>query len=58
LNLRPDDIGVVFLTGGSSKVPLVKRLFAERFGSRIVAEDEFTSIASGLGIEAGERFSA
>jgi hypothetical chaperone protein len=45
------DIDMVFLTGGSSFVPSVRRIFEERFGAeRIRTGDEFTSVASGLAI--------
>jgi hypothetical chaperone protein len=56
LALRPSDIDVVFLTGGSSRTLAVQALFRERFGERIVSRDVFTSIGYGLGIEAAERF--
>ena len=40
----------VFLTGGSSFVPAVRRIFERRFGlERIEAGNEFVSIANGLG---------
>ena len=51
-----DDVGVVFLTGGSSKVPRVRQVFDDRFGDRIVERDAFSSVGLGLGVEAGERF--
>jgi hypothetical chaperone protein len=39
----------VFLTGGSSFVPAVRRIFESRFGAeRIQTGDEFTSVARGL----------
>ena len=39
----------VFLTGGSSFVPAVRRLFTDRFGpERIESGGEFESIATGL----------
>ena len=45
----------VFLTGGSSLVPAVRRIFEERFASeRILTGDEFTSVASGLALCAAE----
>jgi hypothetical chaperone protein len=45
----------VFLTGGSSLVPAVRRVFEQRFASeRIVTGDEFTSVASGLALCAAE----
>jgi hypothetical chaperone protein len=48
-------VGRVFLTGGSSLVPAVRRIFEERFESaRIRAGDEFTSVASGLALCAAE----
>ncbi len=47
----------VFLTGGTSLVPAVRRLFEQRFGAaRVVAGGEFVSVAEGLaliGAEAG-----
>jgi len=43
----------VFLTGGSSFVPAVRRIFESRFGAgRIQTGDEFTSVASGLALRA------
>lgn len=40
----------VFLTGGSSKIPSLRRTFAERFGeARLREGDAFTSVAAGLG---------
>jgi hypothetical chaperone protein len=45
----------VFLTGGSSFVPAVRRIFATRFGEqRIRSGNEFTSVASGLALRAAE----
>jgi hypothetical chaperone protein len=47
--LAPRDIDRVFLTGGSSFVPAVRRLFAERFGpAKVEGGAELVSIASGL----------
>ena len=47
--LAPEAIDRVFLTGGSSFVPAVRRLFAERFGShKLEGGGELVSIASGL----------
>lgn len=44
-------IDQVFLTGGSSFVPAVRRLFIDRFGEdRIASGGEFESIASGLAV--------
>lgn len=48
----------VFLTGGTSFVPAVRAIFEERFSGRIVAGDEFTSVAQGLALAANEDFEA
>ena len=43
----------VFLTGGTSFVPAVRRIFNERFGEqRVVTGGEFTSVAKGLALRA------
>lgn len=48
-----DSIDAVFLTGGSSFVPAVRRIFAQRFGERKIRRgSEFTSIARGLALRA------
>jgi hypothetical chaperone protein len=48
-NLTPADLDRVFLTGGSSFVPAVRRLFTDRFGAgKIEGGGELVSIASGL----------
>jgi hypothetical chaperone protein len=52
---RPADVDVVFLTGGSSFVPAVRRIFANRFGEdKIRTGDEFISVARGLALRAAE----
>ncbi|MFA5602001.1 MAG: Hsp70 family protein, partial [Phenylobacterium sp.] len=49
--LGPADIDRVFLTGGSSLVPAVRRIFQERFDpARIETGAELESIASGLAL--------
>ena len=51
----PDQIDSVFLTGGSSFVPVVRNIFATRFGAeKIRTGSEFTSIARGLALRALE----
>jgi hypothetical chaperone protein len=41
----------VFLTGGSSLIPAIRRIFVERFGEERIADgDELTSIAHGLAL--------
>ena len=49
--LAPDAIDHVFLTGGTSFVPAVRRLFDDRFGpERVTAGGEFVSVAEGLAL--------
>lgn len=49
------DVDRVFLTGGSSLVPAVRRIFERRFGAdRVRAGNEFTSVASGLALRASQ----
>jgi len=49
------DVDRVFLTGGSSFVPAVRRIFTARFGeARIRGGNEFTSVAHGLALRAQE----
>jgi hypothetical chaperone protein len=51
------EVDCVFLTGGSSFVPAVRRIFEERFGmGRIRGGNEFTSVAHGLALCAAEAF--
>ncbi|RAK63336.1 Hsp70 family protein [Phenylobacterium kunshanense] len=54
--LTPEGIDRVFLTGGSSLVPAVRRIFHRRFdASRIETGAELESIAAGLSLMARER---
>jgi hypothetical chaperone protein len=51
--IEPTEVDMVFLTGGSSFVPAVRRIFESRFGAhRIRAGNEFTSVARGLALKA------
>ncbi len=53
---RADQVGRVFLTGGTSQVPAVRRVFTERFGEGQVQSGEaFTSVAYGLALMAEQR---
>jgi hypothetical chaperone protein len=53
--LAADAIDRVFLTGGTSLVPAVRRIFTDRFGpARIASGGELTSIAHGLALIAAE----
>jgi hypothetical chaperone protein len=44
------DVQIVLCTGGSSLIPAVRRILQDRFGSRVVEHDPFTSVAAGLAI--------
>jgi hypothetical chaperone protein len=47
----PGAVDRVFLTGGTSLVPAVRRIFEARFGAaRVVAGGEFVSVAEGLAL--------
>jgi hypothetical chaperone protein len=49
------EVDRVFLTGGSSFVPAVRRIFSTRFGvDRIRGGNEFTSVAHGLALRAAD----
>jgi hypothetical chaperone protein len=49
--VRAGEVDRVFLTGGSSLIPRIRRLFTERFGeARIASGNELTSIAHGLAL--------
>jgi len=53
--LNPSTIDTVFLTGGSSYVPSVRRIFEARFpGATITGGEELTSVATGLALRAAE----
>lgn len=54
--VQPKDVDRVFLTGGSSFVPAVRRIFSRRFGhERLQGGNEFTSVAQGLAVCAAGR---
>ncbi|MCG8550860.1 MAG: Hsp70 family protein [Desulfobacterales bacterium] len=52
--IGPEQVNAVFLTGGSSYIPLIRAIFGARLGAdKIKTADAFTSVAYGLGLEAG-----
>ena len=54
-NIHAREVDRVFLTGGSSFVPAVRRIFTSRFGKeKIRGGHEFTSVAHGLALRALE----
>jgi hypothetical chaperone protein len=53
--IAPSQINRVFLTGGTSFVPAVRRIFESRFTpARVRTGNEFTSVARGLALRAKE----
>jgi len=55
--IAPQRVDRVFLTGGSSFIPAVRRLFAARFGAeKLAGGGELTSVATGLALAARQRF--
>ena len=56
--VRPDQIGTVFMTGGSSGLPLLRRVVGEVLpGVPIATGDMLGSVGTGLALEARRRFS-
>ncbi|NYF90049.1 Hsp70 family protein [Tunturiibacter empetritectus] len=54
-NVPAREVDRVFLTGGTSFVPAVRRIFESRFGAqRVRTGNEFTSVALGLALRAEE----
>ncbi|WP_353067353.1 Hsp70 family protein [Tunturibacter psychrotolerans] len=54
-NISTREVDRVFLTGGTSFVPAVRRIFESRFtSSRVRTGNEFTSVARGLALRAEE----
>lgn len=56
VGIRPEDVDVAFLTGGTSQLRRVRALFEGWFPGRIVEQDSFGSVGLGLGVEAGQIF--
>lgn len=55
--LRPDEIGTVFLTGGSSDLPALRALVAQICpGVAVATGDMLGSVGAGLALEARRRF--
>ena len=54
-NVTPRDVDTIFMTGGSSFVPAIRRVFEQKFANApIRAGQEFTSVAEGLALHALE----
>ena len=55
--MRTNDIDTVFITGGTSHIPCIQKLFIERFGREKMRQmDAFTSVVHGLGASASFLF--
>jgi hypothetical chaperone protein len=51
------DVDSVFLTGGTSYVPRIRKIFVDRFGSeKVKSSDVFLNVAEGLGLSASTLF--
>jgi hypothetical chaperone protein len=51
---RESEVNAVFLTGGTSQIPAIKKMLVDRFGAdRVRTKDSFISVAEGLGRAAG-----
>jgi hypothetical chaperone protein len=54
-DVKPSDIDSIFLTGGSSFVPVVRRYFSRTFGAdKLRSGEELTTVAKGLALRALE----
>ncbi|MDF1747447.1 MAG: Hsp70 family protein [Alphaproteobacteria bacterium] len=50
-DMVPSQIDRVFMTGGSSLIPAVRKIFTDKFGAdQVVSGDEFGSVAQGLAL--------
>ena len=50
-NLAAEDVDIVFLSGGTSYVPAIRTMFANRFDpTKIVSKDQLTSVSQGLAL--------
>jgi hypothetical chaperone protein len=55
--LTPDTVSAVFLTGGSTSMPSVRKSIAAAVPTaRLIAGDAFGSVATGLALDAAKRF--
>lgn len=50
-NVKLNMIDNIFITGGGSLIPSIKKIFSNKFGeNKIVSDDSFTSVVSGLAL--------
>jgi len=55
--VSPGNIDAVFLTGGSSFIPAIKKIFKKKIPSKkIIQSDAFTSVSFGLGLDCSTYF--
>jgi hypothetical chaperone protein len=53
--LKPEQVGAVLRTGGSSYLPAVQRMLQKKFGRKALRfQDAFSNVASGLGVAAAQ----
>ena len=54
--ISPNNIDAVFMTGGTSYIPALRRIFESRFGSaKLHYDNPFQSVAAGLALLAADR---
>jgi hypothetical chaperone protein len=52
-HVAPEEIESIFMTGGTSLVPMVRQLFEDKFSpNRLRSGGELTSVARGLALRA------
>ena len=55
--LKPDSVGHIFITGGSSSVPLLRSSLTSLFpAAEVVTGDLFGSVGVGLALDAARKF--
>jgi hypothetical chaperone protein len=55
--IKPTDFDLVMLTGGSCRIPFLRTEFEKTFGKdKLHYSSSFTSVVTGLGIEASKRY--
>ncbi|MCB0348960.1 MAG: Hsp70 family protein [Bdellovibrionales bacterium] len=57
-SMSPKDFDLIVLTGGSCRIPFLSKYFASTFSKeKLYYSSSFTSVVTGLGIEAKKRYS-
>ncbi len=51
-NMKDDDVDMVLMVGGSTKMPMIREMLIERFGEKVIFNDPDKSVAKGAAIVA------